>query len=129
VPPVSPAAIAPFRGSAHEVLGALAGSTRRRQKRLSLNAVIGAEAPNRLAHMRSTRRESRKRARDSCASSEGAIRSGRNGRHAMRSPLPMCNEYRDAARAGLVMTRFKRPKRPAPWRSTRDGVARHIVPL
>ena len=41
----------------------------------------------------------------------------------------LCDEYLAAARAGLVMTRFKRPKRPATVAIDEGRVARHIKPL
>ena len=41
----------------------------------------------------------------------------------------LCDEYLDAARAGLVMTRFKRPKRPATVAIDGGRIARHIKPL
>lgn len=41
----------------------------------------------------------------------------------------LCREYLEAARAGLVMTRFKRPKRPATVAIDEGRIARHIVPL
>jgi hypothetical protein len=41
----------------------------------------------------------------------------------------LCEEYLTAARAGLVLTRFKRPKRPATVAIDEGRIARHIVPL
>src|SRR3984893_2324748 len=41
----------------------------------------------------------------------------------------LCDEYLTAARAGLVMTRFRRPKRPATVAIDEGRVSRHIVPL
>jgi integrase len=41
----------------------------------------------------------------------------------------MCDEYLAAARAGLIMTRFKRPKRPTTIAIDEGRVARHIKPL
>jgi integrase len=41
----------------------------------------------------------------------------------------LCDEYLGAARAGLVMTRFKRPKRPATVSIDEGRVARHLNPL
>lgn len=41
----------------------------------------------------------------------------------------LCGEYLDAARAGLVVTRFKRPKRPATVAIDEGRVTRHIAPL
>ena len=41
----------------------------------------------------------------------------------------LCDQYLAAARAGLVMTRFKRPKRPATVAIDEGRVARHIKPL
>lgn len=41
----------------------------------------------------------------------------------------LCGRYLEAARAGLVTTRFKRPKRPATVAIDEGRVSRHIVPL
>jgi integrase len=41
----------------------------------------------------------------------------------------MCEEYMVAARAGLVTTRFRRPKSPATEAIDEGRIARHIVPL
>jgi integrase len=41
----------------------------------------------------------------------------------------LCDKYLDAARAGLVMTRFKRPKRPTTVAIDDGRVTRHIKPL
>jgi integrase len=41
----------------------------------------------------------------------------------------LCNRYLEAARAGLVITRFKRPKRPATVAIDEGRVSRHIQPL
>jgi site-specific recombinase XerD len=41
----------------------------------------------------------------------------------------LCDEYLTAARAGLVMTRFKRPKRPSTVAIDQGRVSRHIKPL
>jgi hypothetical protein len=41
----------------------------------------------------------------------------------------LCAQYLDAARAGLVTTRFKRPKRASTVAIDEGRVARHIVPL
>jgi integrase len=41
----------------------------------------------------------------------------------------LCDTYLEAARAGLVMTRFKRPKRPATVAIDEGRIARHIKPL
>jgi integrase len=41
----------------------------------------------------------------------------------------LCDEYLAAARVGLVMTRFKRPKRPATVAIDEGRIARHIKPL
>jgi len=73
----------------------------------------------------------RKRAQDIIrAASEGRDpqREKREARNAL-TVGELCNEYLDAARAGLVMTRFKRPKRPATVAIDQGRVARHIVPL
>jgi integrase len=41
----------------------------------------------------------------------------------------LCDTYLEAARAGLVITRFKRPKRPATVAIDEGRIARHIKPL
>jgi site-specific recombinase XerD len=41
----------------------------------------------------------------------------------------LCKLYMEAARAGLVMTRFKRPKQPATIAIDEGRITRHIVPL
>src|SRR4051812_14429182 len=41
----------------------------------------------------------------------------------------LCDEYMTAARAGLVMTRFRRPKRPATVAIDEGRISRHIKPL
>jgi integrase len=41
----------------------------------------------------------------------------------------LCRQYLDAARAGLVTTRFRRPKRPSTIAIDEGRVSRHIVPL
>jgi site-specific recombinase XerD len=41
----------------------------------------------------------------------------------------LCDRYLDAARGGLVMTRFKRPKRPTTVAIDEGRVTRHIKPL
>ena len=41
----------------------------------------------------------------------------------------LCEEYLAAARAGLVLTRFKHPKRPATVAIDEGRVSRHIAPL
>lgn len=41
----------------------------------------------------------------------------------------LCDEYLAAARAGLVVTRFKRPKRPSTVAIDEGRVSRHIKPL
>src|SRR6266480_3041980 len=41
----------------------------------------------------------------------------------------LCERYIEAARAGLVTTRFKRPKRPATVAIDEGRISRHIVPL
>jgi integrase len=41
----------------------------------------------------------------------------------------LCKRYLDAARAGLVITRFKRPKRPTTVSIDEGRIARHIIPL
>src|SRR4051812_16791920 len=41
----------------------------------------------------------------------------------------LCQEYIEAARAGLVTTRFKRPKRPTTVAIDEGRISRHIVPL
>src|SRR3954447_15820224 len=41
----------------------------------------------------------------------------------------LCQQYIEAARAGLVTTRFKRPKRPTTVAIDEGRISRHIVPL
>ena len=41
----------------------------------------------------------------------------------------LCAQYLDAARAGLVTTRFRRPKQPSTIAIDEGRIARHIVPL
>jgi site-specific recombinase XerD len=41
----------------------------------------------------------------------------------------LCDRYLEAARSGLVMTRFKRPKRPTTVAIDQGRVSRHIKPL
>jgi integrase len=69
---------------------------------------------------------------------EAIIRTAAEGRDPQREKseakqaltvAELCDEYLDAARAGLVMTRFKRPKRPATVAIDEGRVARHIKPL
>jgi Arm DNA-binding domain len=43
--------------------------------------------------------------------------------------VELCSQYLAAARAGLVMTRFRKPKRPSTIAIDEGRVARHIVPL
>jgi len=71
-------------------------------------------------------------------SAEDIIRAASDGRDPQREKqearnaltvAELCGEYLDAARAGLVVTRFKRPKRPATVAIDEGRVARHIVPL
>jgi integrase len=53
-------------------------------------------------------------------------------RHKARKALTvadLCDRYLEAAHAGLVTTRFKRPKRPSTVGFDGGRVARHIVPL
>jgi integrase len=69
---------------------------------------------------------------------ENIIRAAAEGRDPQREKqearsaltvAELCDEYLDAARAGLIMTRFKRPKRPATVAIDEGRVARHIKPL
>jgi integrase len=83
------------------------------------------------AHGVYTVEKARKRAGDIIrAASEGRDpqREKQEARNAL-TVAELCDEYLDAARAGLVMTRFKRPKRPATVAIDEGRVARHIVPL
>lgn len=41
----------------------------------------------------------------------------------------LCSVYMDAARAGLVLTRFGRPKRPSTILNDETRIGRHIIPL
>jgi integrase len=53
-------------------------------------------------------------------------------RHEAREVLTvaeLCNRYLEAARAGLVTTRFRRPKRPSTIMNDEGRVFRHIAPL
>jgi site-specific recombinase XerD len=53
-------------------------------------------------------------------------------RHEDREALTvaaLCSRYMEAARAGLVMTRFRKPKRPSTIMNDEGRVFRHIVPL
>lgn len=75
--------------------------------------------------------QARKRAAEiirAAAEGRDPQREKREARNAL-SVAELCTEYLDAARAGLVMTRFKRPKRPATVSIDEGRVARHIVPL
>src|SRR5580704_4538623 len=69
---------------------------------------------------------------------EAIIRAAAEGRDPQREKTEakqaltvaeLCDEYLDAARAGLVMTRFKRPKRAATVAIDEGRVTRHIKPL
>lgn len=69
---------------------------------------------------------------------EGIIRAAAEGRDPQREKqearaavtvAEMCDEYLAAARAGLVMTRFRRPKRPATVAIDEGRILRHIKPL
>jgi site-specific recombinase XerD len=54
------------------------------------------------------------------------------GRHDARAALTvaqLCELYMDAARAGLVATRFRKPKRKSTIINDEGRVSRHIVPL
>jgi integrase len=78
-----------------------------------------------------TAEKARKRAEEiirAAAEGRDPQREKREARNAL-TVGELCNEYLDAARAGLVMTRFKRPKRPATVAIDQGRVARHIVPL
>jgi Arm DNA-binding domain len=53
-------------------------------------------------------------------------------RHEARQALTgaeLCGQYLDALHAGLVMTRFRRPKRPSTILNDEGRVSRHILPL
>jgi integrase len=69
---------------------------------------------------------------------EGIIRAAAEGRDPQREKTEakraldvseLCEEYLTAARAGLVITRFKRPKRPATVAIDEGRILRHIKPL
>ncbi len=69
---------------------------------------------------------------------EAIIRAAAEGRDPQREKAEakqaltiaeLCDEYLEAARAGLVVTRFKRPKRPATVAIDEGRVIRHIKPL
>lgn len=75
--------------------------------------------------------QARKRAEDiirAAAEGRDPQREKREAKNAL-TVGELCGEYLDAARAGLVMTRFKRPKRAATVVIDEGRVARHIVPL
>jgi integrase len=75
--------------------------------------------------------QARKRAADiirGAAEGRDPQREKREARNAL-SVAELCNEYLDAARAGLVTTRFKRPKRSSTVLIDEGRIARHIVPL
>ncbi len=75
--------------------------------------------------------QARKRAEEiirTAAEGRDPQREKREARSAL-TVAELCGEYLDAARAGLVMTRFKRPKRPATVAIDEGRVARHIGPL
>jgi integrase len=65
----------------------------------------------------------------------GEVEQGRDPsaeRHLRREALTvaqLCREYLEAARKGVVATRFKRPKRPLTITFDEGRVTRHIVPL
>jgi integrase len=53
-------------------------------------------------------------------------------RHEAREALTvteLCARYLEAARAGLVLTRFRKPKRPSTIINDESRIARHILPL
>jgi hypothetical protein len=69
---------------------------------------------------------------------QGIIRSASEGRDPQREKIDgrnaitvskMCDSYLEAARANLVMTRFRRPKRDTTLKIDEGRVARHIKPL
>jgi len=69
---------------------------------------------------------------------EAIIRAAADGRDPQREKAEakqalmvaeLCDEYLEAARAGLVMTRFRRPKRPATVAIDEGRISRHIKPL
>jgi integrase len=75
--------------------------------------------------------QARKRAEEiirAAAEGRDPQREKRDARNAL-SVAELCNEYLAAARAGLVMTRFRRPKRASTIAIDEGRVARHIVPL
>jgi site-specific recombinase XerD len=92
--------------------------------RFQRRVTIGAYGPY-------TVEKARKRAEDIIrAASEG--RDPQREKWEARNALTvaeLCGEYLGAARAGLVVTRFKRPKRPATVAIDEGRVSRHIVPL
>jgi integrase len=98
--------------------------TQVRVGRFQRRVTIGAYGPY-------TVEKARKRAEDIIrAASEGRDpqREKQEARNAL-TVAELCDEYLNAARAGLVMTRFKRPKRPATVAIDEGRVARHIGPL
>src|SRR5215472_2104755 len=92
--------------------------------RFQRRVTIGAYGPYTVAQARERAEEIIR------AASEGRDpqREKRDARTA-RTVGELCSEYLDAARAGLVMTRFKRPKRPTTVAIDEGRITRHIVPL
>jgi integrase len=75
--------------------------------------------------------QARKRAEEvirMAAAGQDPQREKRDTREAL-TVAELCEEYLAAARAGLVLTRFKRPKRAATVAIDEGRVARHIAPL
>jgi integrase len=75
--------------------------------------------------------QARKRAEEvirMAAAGQDPQREKRDTRQAL-TIAELCEEYLTAARAGLVLTRFRRAKRPATVAIDEGRIARHIVPL
>jgi integrase len=78
-----------------------------------------------------TPEEARTKARRLLAEAKGG-RDPSAERHRRREAMTvanLCDDYLEAARAGLVMTRFRKPKRASTVAIDEGRVARHIVPL
>jgi hypothetical protein len=73
--------------------------------------------------------QARQRAHDIIrAAPKGEQREKSDGRNAI-TVSELCDSYLEAARASLVMTRFRRPKRDATLKIDEGRIARHIKPL
>ncbi len=75
--------------------------------------------------------EARSKARRLLAEAEdgGDPSAQRHEEREAKTVAELCALYLDAARAGLVLTRFRRPKRPSTIMNDEGRISRHIVPL